>query len=83
MRYTLTVDIDNAAFSVESGDDERTATADPRAVAARLFDVAARINTWGVSLEVGDNAPVHDVNGNRVGAWYIDTGTWYIDTPEP
>lgn len=60
MQFTLTIDCDNAAF-----EDPREL---PRILLAVVGAVADRENDGRLAAHTRS---VHDVNGNRVGAWKI------------
>ena len=59
MRFTLTVDMGNDAFT-DAPDDE---------LARIIQHTAQKIATQG--FEKSESVAVHDVNGNRVGAWKV------------
>lgn len=66
MRYTLTIDMDNAAFRDEGGDMGSGARG--WEVARLLREAAADTET---GLDPGVRAPLVDFNGNRVGHWEV------------
>lgn len=63
MRFTLKMELDNAAFQLE---DE---SVDGDAVAKALAQVSDAVH--GVTGG-GDNAYIYDINGNRCGKWEVD-----------
>jgi len=60
-RFTLTIQLGNDAMQTW-GD-----------IANALRDTARRIEI-DHDVESGDSAPIHDLNGNRVGKWHTDNG---------
>jgi hypothetical protein len=64
MRVTLTVDCDNDAFAN-----------DPAAELARILrDAADKFSRNGVNI--GDESPLFDVNGNRTGYFQVSRGVF-------
>jgi hypothetical protein len=63
MRFTLTFDMDNAAF----GDDLNAAREEGARV---LASVQERFDDSG--FRIGAKIPVRDTNGNRIGFWVVE-----------
>lgn len=62
MRFVLAINMDNAAFEDDAGDELR-----------RILRHLSR-DIIGDHPEVGDDGRVRDANGNTVGAWHVDGG---------
>jgi hypothetical protein len=59
MQFVLTVTMDNDAF-----------TPDPARELRRILALVPANVGYG-RLGVGDSGALHDLNGNRVGAWHV------------
>lgn len=64
MRFTLTIDCDNAAFADDPG----------REVATMLKTAAVRIGSGTDEFAPGADFTVRDGNGNTVGRWQVTAG---------
>ena len=56
-RFVMDIRTDNAAFADDAAPE----------VARILRDIASRLESGSTG------APVHDINGNRVGSWRLET----------
>jgi len=63
VRFTLSIDCDNAAFDEIHGDE----------VARILRDTARRLE--GSPLRDGESGALRDINGNEVGQWLAEEVT--------
>lgn len=66
MKFTLTIEMDNAAFCANEGDDDSGA-------AGQELDRILRVIGCDVvdGVEVGDSGHARDYNGNRVATWKV------------
>lgn len=57
MKFTLEIDCDNAAFDPSPGEE--------------INRILSRLAECGEPFAAGDQAPLFDTNGNRVGHWKL------------
>ncbi len=71
MRFTLSIDCDNAAFEA----DNETSTFMPGELARILQKLADGFKDdaerTGIPCAVGEGGDLRDINGNRVGKWGV------------
>ena len=71
MKFTLSIDCDNAAFEA----DDETSTFMPGELARILQNLAAGFRDdaerTGIPCAVGESGDLRDLNGNRVGKWEV------------
>ena len=71
MRFQLDITCDNAAFRDHDPDNPEPETSDGREVARILRTLAGHLEDDVLSPD--DGRPVLDYNGNRVGAWTVES----------
>lgn len=71
MKFTLEIDLDNAAFSVDDDAARAHGWRDGRALVWQLRLIAEKIKAQCDLLSSDDRGLVRDLNGNTCGHWAI------------